>query len=126
MATTIEQLETMRQLAENWDGYGAAAPRRDVIDLAQAFVGFLEAALRKGRSPEGETLHVSPTRVGGALVEWEDGLTEHEVEFDPDGSVSFLHMNKNTKQIETRKFSPGAPAVVSAGLLAELQHLLAA
>ncbi len=34
MATMIEQLEAMRRLAENWDGYGAAAPRSDVIDLA--------------------------------------------------------------------------------------------
>ena len=71
-------------------------------------------------------LHVSPTRIGGVLIEWEDGQREHEVEFCPDGSIGFLHLDKKTQQIETRKFSPGAPAVVSPGLLAELQHLLAA
>ena len=126
MATAFEQLEAMRRLEENWDGYGAAAPRPDVIDLAQAFVGLLEAAMRKGLSPNGELLHVSPTRIGGVLLEWENGLMGHEVEFNPDGSISFLHLNKNTKHIETRKFTPGAPAVVSPGLLTELQHLLAA
>jgi hypothetical protein len=126
MATAIEQLEAMRRLAENWDGYGGAPPRLDVIDLAQAFVGLIEAAIRKGHTPNAKVLHVSPTRIGGALIEWEDELAEHEVECNPDGSVSFLHLNKKSQQVETRKFSPGAPAVVSAGLLSELQLLLAA
>ena len=101
MATAIEQLEAMRRLGENWDGYGGAAPRLDVIDLAQAFVGLIEAATRKGRTPDGRLLHISPTRIGGALIEWEDELTEHEIECNPDGSVSFLHLNKNSQQIET-------------------------
>ncbi len=126
MATAIEQLEAMRRLGENWDGYGGASPRPEAIVLAQAFVGFIEAAMRGGRSPREATLHASPTRIGGVLIEWDDGLVEHEADFAPDGSIGFLHLNKQTKQIETRKFSPGAPAVVSPGLLAELQHLLAA
>ena len=33
MATPIEQLNAMRGLGENWDGYGAAAPQAKVIDL---------------------------------------------------------------------------------------------
>jgi hypothetical protein len=47
MATPIEQLEAMRRLEENWDGYGAAAPQASVIDLAQEFTGLIEAMLRK-------------------------------------------------------------------------------
>ena len=48
MATAIEQLEAMRRLGENWDGYGGASPRPEAIVLAQAFVGFIEAAMRGG------------------------------------------------------------------------------
>lgn len=35
MATPIEQLQAMRSLEENWNGYGAAAPSATAIDLAQ-------------------------------------------------------------------------------------------
>jgi hypothetical protein len=124
MATLIEQLQAMRQLGENWDGYGGAAPRAEVIELAQAFTGLLEVLVP--RSTAGWELHVNPTRIGGVLVEWEDALWQHEVEINPDGSVSFLHLNKTTKQVESRKFSPGQPSVVHPGLLRELRSLLAA
>jgi len=101
MATPIEQLEAMRRLEENWDGYGAAAPRAEVIDLAQDFTCLIDAILRKsGTIPA--ALHVSPTRVGGVLIDWEDDARQHEIELNPDGSVAFLHLNKETGQIKTR------------------------
>ena len=125
MAMAIEQLEAMRGLPEGWDGYGGAPPSPQVIALAQAFVRLIEAMRRLPGASE-RVLHVSPARIGGVLIEWEDPLMQHEVEINPDGSIGFLHFNKTTKQTETRKFSPGTPAVVHSGLLQELQHLLAA
>jgi hypothetical protein len=125
MATPFEQLEAMRCLGENWDGDRGAAPRPEVINLAQDFVSLIEA-VRRVSGPNGETLHVSPTRTGGVLIEWEDRLMEHEIEINPDGSIGFLHLNKTTREIETRKFSSGGSAVVLPGLLQELKHLLAA
>src|SRR5438477_8552709 len=105
MATPGEQLQAMRHLRENWDGYGAAVPRAHVIDLAQELAGLIEAMLRKSASETG-VLHVTPTRIGGVLIEWEDRAQQHEIEINPDGSVGFLHLHKTTGQIETRKFSP--------------------
>ena len=96
MATAFEQLEAMRRLAENWDGYGAAAPLPQAIDQAQTFIRGIEAA-------RAEQLHVSPTRTGGALIEWVDGMIEHEAEFYPDGPARFLSFNKETGKIETSK-----------------------
>lgn len=125
MAAALEQLEAMRGLGENWDGYGAAAPQPAVLDLAREFVGLLEA-WPKPESLAARSLHVSPTRTGGVLVEWEDQAAEHEVEFYPDSSIGFLHMNKATKQVKTRKYSPAAPAVVDLGFLRELRQLMAA
>ncbi len=125
MATLIEQLGAMRRLEENWDGYGAAAPRADVIDLAQEFTCLIDAMLRKsGTIPA--ALHVSPTRVGGVLIDWEDDARQHEIELNPDGSVAFLHLNKATGQIKTRKFTPAARGVVQLGLLQELCQSIAA
>ena len=123
MAQAIEQLEAMRSVKENWDGYQAAAPCPIAIDLARDFVRLIEAVLRGDRAL---TLHVGPTPPGGILIDWEDDDTEHEIEIDPDGSIEFLHMNKRTKEIRTRKFSPGQRMVVHPGILQELQHLLAA
>ena len=80
----------MRGLPENWDGYGAAAPEPQVIDLATEFVGMLEAVFN-GRALPPDAIHVSPTRVGGVLIEWEDAKTQHEVDINPDQSFAFLH-----------------------------------
>lgn len=71
-------------------------------------------------------VHVSPTRIGGVLVEWADAEAGHEVEISPDQSFSFLHVNKATGHTETRKLNPVAQAVVHPGLLNELCQLFAA
>jgi hypothetical protein len=125
MATLIEQLEAMRRLEENWDGYGAATPQANLIDLAKEFTGLIEAMLRKSATEPG-VLHVSPTRVGGILIDWEDRSMQHEVELNPDCSIGFLHLNKATGYIQTRKFSAGGQTVVDPGILQELRQLLAA
>jgi hypothetical protein len=125
MATLVEQLQAIHDLPENWDGYGAAAPHAPVIDLAQELVGLIEIWLRNVRN-QPPALHVSPTRTGGILIEWEDPSTQHEVELSPDGSIGFLDLNRSTGHIETRKFTASGPAVVHPGFLQELRHLLAA
>jgi hypothetical protein len=115
----------MRRLGENWDGYGAAAPQASAIELAQELVGLIEAMLSKSTS-DSCVVHVSPTRVGGVLIEWENHSMQHEIEINPDQSIGFLHLNKATGYIETHKFSPGTLAVVHPGLLHELRQLFAA
>jgi hypothetical protein len=124
MATALEQLDAMRKLAENWDGYGAAAPRADLIDLAQEFTSLLLAA--RGANGAERTVHVSPIRTGGVLLEWEDRHRQHEIEISPDGSIGFLHVNKATQEMETRKFVPGSRSVLHPGLLQEIKQLVAA
>lgn len=104
MANPIEQLQAMRGLAENWDGYGAAAPAATAVDLAQEFVGLIETMWKKSAS-NSCVLHASPTRNGGILIEWEDRGMQHEVEISPDRSIGFLHLDKATGEIVTRKFS---------------------
>ena len=85
-------LEAMRRLGENWDGYGAAAPQANLIDLAQEFTSLIEAMLKKSPAEPG-ALHVSPTRVGGILIDWEDRSMQHEVELNPDCSIGFLYLS---------------------------------
>jgi hypothetical protein len=125
MATPTEQLECMRRLEENWDGYGAAAPQAAIVDLAGEFTRLIEAMLNISKTAWNQ-IHVSPTRIGGILIEWEDARTQHEIELNPDLSVGFLHLNKANGNTVTRKFVPGVRAVVDPGFLRELSELLAA
>lgn len=125
MATPDTQLQAMRFLSENWDGYGATAPQTQLIELAREFVSLVEALLRR-RAVNPDVIHVNPTRTGGILIEWVDGIMQHEVEINPDHSLAFLHLNKTTGHIDTRKLSPGPQAVVHPGLLQQLCQLLAA
>ena len=101
MPVPIDQWEAIRRVGENWDGYGPAAPEGRIIDLAREFTGLLEAVLTKSCTVPAE-LHVSPTCVGGILIDWEDDRIEHEVELNPDYSISFLHRDKNTGDLQTR------------------------
>jgi hypothetical protein len=99
--TVCEQLQAMRGLQENWDGYGGAAPQGNVLDFAQSFAAFLEAILTRSNS-DTPVLHVTPTRVGGVLIEWQDNARQHEVQINPDHGLSFLHLDKATGEITTR------------------------
>ena len=126
MATPSEQLNAMRNLKDNWDGDNAAAPQAHVIDLALEFAGLLELLFRKSAASGGSVLHVSPTRVGGVLLEWEDHSYQHELDLGPDCSIGFLHLEKSTGTIHTRKFAPTSQAAVQPGLLQELYQSLAA
>jgi hypothetical protein len=122
VASPNEQLEAMRRLAENWDGYGAAVPSATVVDLAEGLMALVEMMLKRV-SKDSPPLHVSPTRNGGILIEWEERAMQHEIEINPDRSIGFLHLDKTTGQIETRKFTSGP---LHPGLLQELRHMLAA
>ena len=75
MAKPLELLEAMRKVSDNWDGYGGAAPRPELIDAAIAFFRGLRGA--HGLSPP----YVTPTRTGGVLFAWEQGPHQLEVEF---------------------------------------------
>jgi hypothetical protein len=122
MATLSEQLQAIRQLKENWDGHGATPPRGKAIEIAEAFTKLLEALLP--HISGGCKLRVRPNREGGVLIKWEDTLKKHEAEISRDGSMSFLHLTRATKQIESRKFLAIRPAVMDPGVLHELRSLL--
>jgi hypothetical protein len=121
MATPHQQLDAMGGLNENWDGYGAARPLHNVIELGHEFVALLEALLR---NPP-QSIDVSPTRAGGILIEWALGNIEHEIQINSDRSIDFLHRNRTSGEIESRSFAPDQ-VVVHPGFLDELRQTLAA
>jgi hypothetical protein len=122
MATPIEQLEAMNTLSENWDGYGAATPIPEAIELAKDFVQLLSKLQRRSQSFD---IFVSPGRDGGVLVEWSDVESEHELEINADGTLGFLHTDKLTGVMKSEKFSYGRFAI-PAGLFSTVGLLVSA
>lgn len=95
MATPFQQLEAMRGVPANWDGYDADPPRGDAVDEAASFLSRISR-----HYPEMANPYVSPTRDGGALFAWDFGPHSLEVHFDPKESgieVSFVYLNADTK-----------------------------
>jgi hypothetical protein len=95
MAAVIDQLEAMRHLPENWDGYGGAPPSAEAIDAALTFLRYCQAQMAV---PDP---YVTPTRAGGVLLEWEQGPHQLEVEFDGAMSGSFVYLNRESGEIAT-------------------------
>lgn len=122
MATPLEQLDAMRDLRQNWDGYDGDPPLPAVLDLAKEFVALL-AALRQ--ADPYRDMFVTPGRDGSVLIEWQDAQFEHELEVNADGSIGFLHTEKATGVMTDRDFRPGQ-FTVHPGLLRELQQSAAA
>ncbi len=100
MATVIEQLEAMRNLPENWDGYGAAPPRSGPIDAA---IGFLRQCSGQTALPDP---YVTPTRAGGVLLDWEQGSHQLEIEFDDSNHGSFVYVNRETGENASGNLAP--------------------
>jgi hypothetical protein len=100
MGTPLEQLEAMRSVRANWDGYGADPPLPVAIDMAKGFVSLVESIRRD--VDVFPVLYTTPTRVGGVMLVWEDREFEYELEIEPDGLVELLQESKATKQIEIK------------------------
>ena len=101
MATLVQQLNAMRQLRDNWDGYNGAPPTGEVLDLAIEFVELLETP-RPG--PPRRDIRVWPGRDGGVLVEWENDHSEYELEINPDGTWGFLQTDRATGEMTETRF----------------------
>lgn len=117
MATLTEQLDSMLTLKSNWDGYDADPIQAAAVQMGKAFVSLLVKLRGEGG------IFVSPGRAGGVLVEWDDPTHEYEVEFNHDGSVGFLRMEKGSQVMHTERFEAGSVAI-PAGLLSMIGQLV--
>ena len=87
---TMEQLRATRSLGENWDGYGAATPRAEIIQSAVGFLHFL-STYASVPAP-----YITPTRAGGVLFEWEQGPHQLEVDICTRDVASYVYLNRQT------------------------------
>ncbi|HEY2785881.1 MAG TPA: hypothetical protein VGJ05_13005, partial [Fimbriiglobus sp.] len=103
--TIFEQLEAMRNVPENWDGYGGLSPRTDAIEEASIYYRKLTSAY-----PDLPLPYVTPTPDAGVLFSWDNGPHSLELHFDakPAGiAVEFVYQNIETDDSAAGKL-PGA------------------
>ena len=76
-------LEALRHLRPNWDGYGAPIVDPQVIDAAKRFIE---------RLPENLAYrpHVVPTSTGSLQLEWQEGSKSLELEFESPRTIRYL------------------------------------
>ena len=78
-----DSLEELATLKPGWDGYGAPAIRRDIIDAVKAFVRALPESL--AYRPR-----VVPMSTGNLQLEWHHGSKILELEFESPKLIHFL------------------------------------
>ena len=88
-------IERLRRLDPNWDGYGAPAIDPAIIDVARSFVASLPATCR---IPP----RVVPMSSGALQLEWHDGPRSLELEFESPDSIRYLqwHPQANVEREE--------------------------
>lgn len=106
LARSLAQLDALRSLPENWDGYHGAAPRVELIDRVTRFLEFWNDYLPLPAP------HISPTRTGGVLVEWERGPHQLEVEFDPPADVTFAYLRAGSDESASGSLTPATTGMM--------------
>jgi hypothetical protein len=91
------EIESLRTLAPNWDGYGARPIDAAVIDAAKAFIGKLpdDLAFRP---------HVAPLSKGTLQMEWDNDPKSLELEFESPRSIRYLQWHPEAGLEEVGRF----------------------
>lgn len=88
----IKQLQALFELPQDWDGEGGERPKDEVICSAIGFLEFVAKNALVGRP------HVSPTRGGGVLLEWECVPHQIEVQVLSRDAASYVYLNTETDE----------------------------
>lgn len=79
----LQALAKLRQLPNDWDGYGSPPLRLAVIETADQLVETLEGC-------DLPVPHVYPVTGGGVSFSWQRGGKELDIEIHPNGAASYL------------------------------------
>lgn len=90
--TALRKLDELKNLAEDWDSYGAepispeaiAKAKSIIISTMIAFDGIIDNVVR--------LTDVIPIADGGVQLEWTGPHAELEVEISPDGTIGLLYI----------------------------------
>lgn len=88
-----KELQTLKNLPENWDSYGSP---QITIEAGKKAADLLTELARFGMSKP----KLFPVSGGGLQLEWQKTDRELEIEILPDGSIEFLIVDQNGEMRE--------------------------
>ncbi len=94
----LAEIEQLRHLDPNWDGYGAPVIDPAIIDAAKSFVAGLPATCPIAP-------RVVPMSSGALQLEWHDGPKSLELEFESSEFIRYLQWHPQASIEEEESFS---------------------
>ena len=91
LTKTAESYERIAALSANWDSYGGAEPRIEIIEASLRILFFVAGAVPKMPVPQ-----VFPLYDGGVQVEWHRRGQNLEIVFPVDGPATFTYEHQVT------------------------------
>ncbi|HUG91811.1 MAG TPA: hypothetical protein VML55_13315 [Planctomycetaceae bacterium] len=89
-ASVERAFQTLLTWPDDWDSYGAAAPRREAVDAARVLLTVLVRRLDVVEP------YPSATRNGGVFLEWRRNGHEIDVEIESLTDITFAYENMQT------------------------------
>ncbi len=86
---SLERIEELRLLEDDWDSYKGTAPLKSTLDFALSFIRGL-CRIFLSHDTDLPTPFVAPTRTGGVQLEWKIGKRELELEIPIADRFSYL------------------------------------
>ncbi len=87
--SSVERVEELRHLEDDWDSYGGSVPLKSTLDFALAFTRGL-CRIFLSHDAELPPPFIVPTRNGGVQLEWKIGRRELELEIPAAGQFKYL------------------------------------
>lgn len=92
----MSQLEEYARLESNWDSYGGETITAGAIDASRALIlKTLSSLASPLRLKALDGLSVAPTADGGVGLEWDIYDRSIDVAINPDGSLSYLRVDRS-------------------------------
>jgi hypothetical protein len=93
----LDQLESLRLLADNWDGDGAIPIPQEIADTAECYVLELR---RSGHAPP-TAIVASPA--GNVVIEWDSVTRYVEAEIEAPGVIELMEKRLGYETIHSRE-----------------------
>jgi hypothetical protein len=114
---SLKKLEALETLAPNWDSYGGVAPTSEAIRMASRFLAITYDYLSRRTTKPAQPHRIAALPDGGIHLNWRHPSAEIDVEFSPEGSLSFLYVEMENGEDTSSLEEEAAPWWKPLGLI---------
>lgn len=94
LAQTLRRLHELQNLQPNWDSYNGLPPTEKAISTASDFLHMAYEYLHSVAKIDARPYRIAALPDGGIHLRWKRPQAETEVEFSPEGIISFIYVEK--------------------------------